>query len=185
MTGYFPLPSGVRAQLTAAGPMARTVEDLVLALPLIMGADWRDPLTVSGSFQNPITVDLRRISAAFYVDNGIIPPTAETGEVVKKAAGVLSEAGVGGDPGSSAPRHFPNSRALLEPDGRGWRSGTKRHPSAGRYQGDMLLAEASPRGIAWAGGFRSRFRSPVIEAGRISALRVFFSREIRRHYLSC
>jgi len=74
--------------------MARTVEDLVLTLPLIMGADWRDPLTVSGSFQNPITVDLRKISAAFYVDNGIIPPTAETAEAVKKAARVLAEAGV-------------------------------------------------------------------------------------------
>ena len=94
MTGYFPLPSGVRAQLTAAGPMARTVEDLVLTLPLIMGVDWRDPLTVPGSFQNPTTVDLRKISAAFYVDNGIISPTAETAEVVKKAARVLSEAGV-------------------------------------------------------------------------------------------
>jgi amidase len=94
MTGYFPLPTGVRAQLTAAGPMARTVEDLVLALPLIMGVDWRDPLTVPRSFDHPATVDLRKISAAFYVDNGIISPTPETAEVVEKAARVLSESGV-------------------------------------------------------------------------------------------
>jgi amidase len=94
MTGYFPLPSGVRAQLTAAGPMARRVEDLVLTLPLVMGVDWRDPLAVPGSFQDPATVDLRKISLAFYVDNGIISPTTETAEVVKKAAGVLSEVGV-------------------------------------------------------------------------------------------
>jgi len=94
MTGYFPLPTGVRAQLTAAGPIARTVEDLVLTLPLIMGVDWRDPLIVPRPFDHPTTVDLRTICAAFYVDNGIIPPTAETAGVVRKAASVLDSAGV-------------------------------------------------------------------------------------------
>ncbi|MBZ5564907.1 MAG: amidase [Acidobacteriia bacterium] len=94
LTGYFPFPTGVRAQLTAAGPMARTVEDLVLTLPLVIGIDWRDPLIVPRSFDNPAGVDLQKISAAFYVDNGIIPPTPETAEVVRKAANVLHSAGV-------------------------------------------------------------------------------------------
>ena len=74
--------------------MASSVEDLVLTLPLIMGIDWRDPLITSGLFQDPTTVDLRKISVAFYVDNGIISPTVETAEVVKKAAGALAKAGV-------------------------------------------------------------------------------------------
>jgi len=94
MTGYFPLPTGVRAQLTAAGPMARAVEDLVLTLPLIMGVDWRDPVVVPRLFDDPSRVDLRTVHAAFYVDNGIIPPTAETTTVVRKAASVLKNEGV-------------------------------------------------------------------------------------------
>jgi amidase len=94
MTGYFPMPAGVRAQLTAAGPLARAVEDLVLSLPLIMGVDWHDPQIVPKEFEDPATIDLRQIHAAMYVDNGIIPASKETAEVVQKAARALENAGV-------------------------------------------------------------------------------------------
>ena len=94
MTGYFPLPTGIRAQLTAAGPMARTVEDLAIALPLIMGVDWRDPQVVPMEFHHPSTTNLRTLRTAFYVDNGIIPPTPETAEAVQNAARILAGAGL-------------------------------------------------------------------------------------------
>lgn len=91
MTGYFPLPTGVRAQLTSAGPMARTVEDLALTLPILAGVDWQDPLVVPRRQGDSKTIDLRNIRAAFYVDNGIIAPTVETAETVKNAAHVVDK----------------------------------------------------------------------------------------------
>jgi amidase len=91
MTGYFPLPTGVRAQLTSAGPMARTVEDLALTLPILAGVDWQDPSVVPRRQCDPKTVDLGNIRAAFYVDNGVIAPTAETAETVRNAVRVLDK----------------------------------------------------------------------------------------------
>lgn len=91
MTGYFPLPTGVRAQLTSAGPMARTVEDLALTLPILAGVDWQDPLVAPRRQGDSKTIDLKNIRAAFYVDNGIIAPTVETAETVKNAAHVLDK----------------------------------------------------------------------------------------------
>ena len=44
LTGYFPPADGVVAQVTAAGPMARRVEDLQLTLPILAGGQ----LTRSG-----------------------------------------------------------------------------------------------------------------------------------------
>src|SRR5208282_535314 len=42
LTGYFPPPLGWITHFTASGPMARSVEDLAAALPIISGPDWMD-----------------------------------------------------------------------------------------------------------------------------------------------
>jgi amidase len=94
MTGYFPLPAGLRAQLTAAGPIARTVEDLALTLPVILGVDWQDPRVVPMELHYPPSRALRSLRAAFYVDNGIVAPTPETAEAVRNAAKILERAGL-------------------------------------------------------------------------------------------
>ena len=91
-TGHFPWPTGVLDMLWQPGPMARFVEDLILTLPIIAGVDWRDPTVVPMPLGDPKTVDLKSLRIAFHTDNGILSPTPETVEVVKKTAKVLSDA---------------------------------------------------------------------------------------------
>ena len=91
-TGQFPGSGGVRRALWQIGPMARFVEDLTLTLPIIAGVDWRDPTVVPIPLGDPNNVDLKSLRVAFHTDNGIISPTLETVEVVRKAAKVLSDA---------------------------------------------------------------------------------------------
>ncbi|HEY9204975.1 MAG TPA: amidase [Candidatus Methanoperedens sp.] len=94
LTGHFPLPFGHLIPLWQAGPMARFVEDLILTLPIIAGVDWRDPAVIPMPFGDPGEVELNNLRAAFYTDNGIMPPTPEIVEVVRKTAQVLSDAGM-------------------------------------------------------------------------------------------
>jgi amidase len=76
------------------GPMARFVEDLILTLPIIAGVDWRDPTVVPMPLGDPTKVNLKSLRVAFHTDNGILSPTPEIAEVVKKTAKALSDAGV-------------------------------------------------------------------------------------------
>ncbi|MDH5732886.1 MAG: amidase [Candidatus Bathyarchaeota archaeon] len=91
-TGHFPWPGNWLDMLWQPGPMARFVEDLVLVLPIIVGVDWRDPSVVPMPFGDPRMVNLKSLRVAFHIDNGIMSPSREIVEVVKKTAKVLSEA---------------------------------------------------------------------------------------------
>jgi len=93
-TGHFPYPGNWLDLLWQTGPMARFVEDLILTLPIIVGVDWRDPTVIPMPLGDPEKVNLRSLRIAFHTDNGILLPTPETVRVVKKAAKVLSDAGV-------------------------------------------------------------------------------------------
>ena len=92
-TGHRLPPGGWDDALTQLGPMARFVEDLALALPIIAGVDWRDPAIVPMPLGNPAAVELPSLRVAFFADNGIVAPTAETAEVVRTAASILEDAG--------------------------------------------------------------------------------------------
>jgi amidase len=94
LTGYFPFPAGYLASLCQPGPMARFVEDLVLTLPIIEGTDWHDPAIVPMPLGDVNAVKLNGLRIAFFTDNGIISPTPETVEVVRKTAQVLAKAGM-------------------------------------------------------------------------------------------
>jgi amidase len=98
--------------------MARFVEDLVLALPIIAGVDGHDPATVPMPLGDPRAVDLKGLRVAFYeqlpltfdkstlevvrktskllsdADSMVVSPTPKTVETVRKAAKVLAEAGM-------------------------------------------------------------------------------------------
>jgi len=93
-TGHYPWPENWLDMLWQPGPMARFVEDLILTLPIIAGVDWRDPAVVPMPIGDPKKVDLKSLRVAFHTDNGILSPTPEIVEVVKKTAKVLSDAGV-------------------------------------------------------------------------------------------
>jgi amidase len=84
----------VRDVMLHVGPMARFVEDLILTLPIIAGVDWRDPSVVPMPLGDPKKVDLRSLRAAYYTNNGVVPPTRETAIVVEKTAEALSNEGI-------------------------------------------------------------------------------------------
>ncbi len=92
-TGLLPPALGASARLRHVGPMARYVEDLALTLPILSGVDWRDPATVPMPLNDPGNVVLKSLRVAFYTDNGIMTPTAETSEIVRAAIHALKDAG--------------------------------------------------------------------------------------------
>jgi amidase len=93
LTGHFPWSIGMLDALWAPGPMARFVEDLILTLPIVAGVDWQDPMLAPMPIGDPKSIDIKDLRVAFYTDNGIMSPTAETVDAVEKAAKVLTKAG--------------------------------------------------------------------------------------------
>lgn len=75
--------------LTQIGPMARYVEDLVLALPLICGPDGRDPAVVPVLLGDPGAIDLSKIRLAWYADNEIVTPDIAIQRTVNETAQAL------------------------------------------------------------------------------------------------
>ena len=92
--GHVPPPGGVINAFWQMGFLARYVEDLGLALPLISGVDHRDPTTVPVPLNDPDAVKLDHLRVAVYTNNGIMSPTAKTVELVEKSAEILAQAGV-------------------------------------------------------------------------------------------
>ncbi len=93
LTGALPPALGPTGSLWHAGPLARRVEDLILALPLLAGPDWHDPLVPPMPLGRPGEVNLKKLRVAFHTDNGVMSPTAETVNVVHRAAKALASAG--------------------------------------------------------------------------------------------
>jgi amidase len=85
-TGHFPPAGGWIERLWQIGPMARRVEDLVTAMPLLAAADECDPTAVDMPVPDPAAVSLRSLRAAFYTDNGLAAAQPEVAEVVRGAA---------------------------------------------------------------------------------------------------
>jgi amidase len=93
MTGYFPPSLGWVRMLTDAGPMARSVEDLELALPIIAGPDFIDPALQDVPLRDPRAISMRGLRVAVHTENGIMPARADVAATVMKAAQALSAAG--------------------------------------------------------------------------------------------
>lgn len=85
--------AGPLDMLTQIGPLARSVEDLILTLPLIAGEDGRDPAIAPVPLGDPRAVDLPQLRVAFFTGNGIAKPDPPVVEVVQAAAAALSAAG--------------------------------------------------------------------------------------------
>jgi amidase len=92
-TGHFPMMGGVSGPLAAAGPMARRIDDLILVLPLLCGADGIDSGCVPMPYYEPSALEIDKLRIAFYVDNGIMAADDETSQAVILAAKALEEAG--------------------------------------------------------------------------------------------
>ena len=92
-TGHWPPLDGLLRPMFQIGPMARSVEDLALALPIISGVDWRDPYTVPFALADASEIDVRTLKVAFFTDSGGAPVGADTKATVTSAVQVLQDAG--------------------------------------------------------------------------------------------
>lgn len=93
LTGLFPPPVGISARIRHAGPLARYVEDLALALPILTGTDWHDATVIPMPLFEAQENDFATLQVAFYTDNGLAASTPETVHTVHKVAQVIAEAG--------------------------------------------------------------------------------------------
>src|SRR5919205_1216370 len=91
-TGHFPPMGGLLDSIWQIGPLARRVEDLALALPLLCGTDWRDPTVAPVPLGDYKQVDLKTLRVAFHTDNGVIAPTPDISEATRDAARALADA---------------------------------------------------------------------------------------------
>lgn len=89
LTGYFPGPFGVVTLFACAGPMARTVDDLALTLPMLSGPDDLDAGIANAILGDPHSVTMSKLRVAFHTHNGVHAPTPETAATVEKAARAL------------------------------------------------------------------------------------------------
>jgi amidase len=92
-TGHIIPYGGLQDSFQQIGPIARTVDDLALILPLIAGPDFVDPAIIPMPAISPDAVALTSLRVAFHTDNGIATPTPETADVVRRAAKALADAG--------------------------------------------------------------------------------------------
>jgi len=90
-TGHFPPAGGWLEMVWQIGPMARRVEDLIRAMPLLAVADGRDCSVVEMPVRNPADVKLRDLRVAFYTDNGRAASEGAVAGVVRKAARALAD----------------------------------------------------------------------------------------------
>ncbi len=104
-----PYGGGVLDSLTQLGPMARYVEDLGLALPIICGPDGEDPATVPVPLADPAAVDLTGLRIAWFSDNGVVTPCEDIQRVVTESAQTLSDAGL-----KLVEKQLPGTRELVD-----------------------------------------------------------------------
>jgi amidase len=93
-TGQFPQPMGARAPVFHVSLIARHVEDLALALPIISGPDFRDHSIVGMPLLDPKAVTLGGLKLAFFEDDGLASPTTEIAAAVRDSARAFADAGV-------------------------------------------------------------------------------------------
>jgi amidase len=93
-TGQFPMPMGARNAVFHVSLIARRVEDLALALPIISGPDFRDHSIVGMPLLDPKAVKLSGLKLAYFEDDGMASPTREISAAVRDSAKAFMDAGV-------------------------------------------------------------------------------------------
>ena len=93
LTGHFPFIRALNDPRTTIGPLARFVEDLALALPILSGVDWKDASVVPMPLADWRQVDAQTLRVAYYTHHAQAEPTHETAEACRRAADVLADMG--------------------------------------------------------------------------------------------
>jgi amidase len=92
-TGALNLPGGLSDYRSQIGPMARCVDDLALAFPILAGEDGHDSAVIPMPIRDAAWVRLRDLRVAWYADDGQISPTPDIAATVRLAAEALSQEG--------------------------------------------------------------------------------------------
>jgi amidase len=94
ITGHLPRINTFVDPRTVIGPMARRVEDLAAALPILAGIDWQDPSVVPMSIEDWNKVNIRELRGAFYSHYPGATPSLDGGLIARKAAQYLQDTGL-------------------------------------------------------------------------------------------
>ncbi|MBI5283724.1 MAG: amidase [Chloroflexi bacterium] len=92
-TGHFPRIGAMSDPRTAIGPMARSIGDLALALPIIAGPDGRDAGVVPMPIGDMAAVKAKGLRVAHYTRMPDATPSPETVAATEAAARALEAAG--------------------------------------------------------------------------------------------
>jgi amidase len=109
--GHIVPPGGVVGRCTHAGPLARYVEDLILLLPILSGADSRDPDAIPATNEDPKGVNLKELRVAYYPGRANNPTSPEIAATIRNAVKVLTE--IGATARESVPPAFGEAAPIL------------------------------------------------------------------------
>ncbi len=82
--------AGLTESYQTIGPMARSVADLDILLPIISGPDGIDPYIHPVPLYGSSSVDLKNLRVAYFTDNGVGTPIPEIIDAVKNAVNAVS-----------------------------------------------------------------------------------------------
>jgi Asp-tRNA(Asn)/Glu-tRNA(Gln) amidotransferase A subunit family amidase len=93
-TGTWPATrAGGYMDLFCVGPIARRVEDVALAMPIISGPDWIDPYAVPAPLGDPAAVAVERLRVGWFADDPRLAVSSATLSALAAAASALAAAG--------------------------------------------------------------------------------------------
>src|ERR1700722_1337928 len=91
--GHNPPCIGPFSTLGAIGPMGRTVADVNLLFRLLAAQDLLDPVSPPIHLRPVAVEDAKAVSIGWFEDDGLVPITAETRQVLRDAVRALEEQG--------------------------------------------------------------------------------------------
>ena len=91
--GHNPPCIGPFSTLGAIGPMGRTVADVNLLFRLLAAQDPLDPVSPPIHLRPVVVEDAKAVSIGWFEDDGLVPITAETRQVLRDAVRALEEQG--------------------------------------------------------------------------------------------
>ncbi len=92
-TGHIVSYAGQLQALTQPGPLARSVDDLILLTKIIAGEDNIDPHVISRPFSGLQRRDVKDLRIAWYSSNKMMPPSSDIVEVIEGVANTLQQNG--------------------------------------------------------------------------------------------